>query len=202
MNRRRATGLCVRSEARADRLGSTVAQVADLREPFEPSAEALDVRAAAREELAAEAHVETGPADDVGHEGVAGDEPAAGQSKGEGTDVEPVAWAALSLGEVAFEDGLEPSLGMAFEGAALAREPQTGGQLAQRGLALHDPAQVVLIEVEQEGVSGAVCRRGRKPRTSGGATHQARRPPAHTRRVRPRQSSRSAPIRHWWPLQP
>src|SRR6266540_4811850 len=196
MNRRRATGLCVRSEARADRLGSTVSHLADLREPFEPSAEALDVRAAAREELAAEAHVETGPADDVGHEGVAGDEPAAGQSKGEGTDVEPVAWAALSLGEVAFEDGLEPSLGMAFEGAALAREPQTGGQLAQqleqrqigpcsrlesmglgfgdgdcaasdcrpqgrlklaeRGLALHDPAQVVLIEVEQEGVSGAV----------------------------------------------
>jgi hypothetical protein len=193
------------SETRTHRLRSTVSHLADLREPFEPPAEPLDVRAAAREELAAEAHVETGPADDVGHKGVAGDEPAAGQSKGEGTDVEPVARAAPSLGEVAFEDCLESSLTMAFDSPALARERQTGGQLAQeleqrqvgpcsrfesmslglgdgdgaasdcppqgrlelaeRGLALHDPAQVVLIDVEQEcGVSGAVYRRGRKPR--------------------------------------
>src|SRR6266511_6332274 len=125
MNRRRATGLCVRSEARADRLGSTVSHLADLREPFEPSAEALDVRAAAREELAAEAHIETGPTDDVGHEGVAGDEPAAGQSNCERTDVEPVALAAPARGEVASEDRLQTPLAVALDGATLVRERES-----------------------------------------------------------------------------
>jgi GNAT superfamily N-acetyltransferase len=47
-------------------------------ETLEPSAEPLDVRAAAGEELGAVAHIETGPPDDVGHVGVAGDETAAG----------------------------------------------------------------------------------------------------------------------------
>jgi hypothetical protein len=47
---------------------------------LEPAAEPLDVGAPAGEELAAEAHVETGPAHDVGHESVAGNKAATGQS--------------------------------------------------------------------------------------------------------------------------
>jgi hypothetical protein len=134
--------------------------------------------------------VEAGSADDLGHEGVAGDDMAARESDCEGTEVETVARAGASLGEVAFEDCLETPLAVALEGAGLAREGQPGGELAQEldqrqvgpsgrlepmrlglrdgdrpardsgsqgwlelaegDLSLHDPAQVVLIEVEEE----------------------------------------------------
>jgi len=94
-------------------------------------AKPLDVRPAAGEELAAEAHVQTGSADDVGHEGIAGDEAAAGQCNREGADVETVAGAGLSLGEVAFEDCLETPLAVALDGAALAWKRQTARELAQ-----------------------------------------------------------------------
>ena len=45
-----------------------------LREPLEPLPEPVHVRPPPREELAAEAPVEPGATDDVGHEGVAGHE--------------------------------------------------------------------------------------------------------------------------------
>ena len=102
------------------------------RETLEPSAKPLDVRAATGEELATEAHVKTGPADDVGHEGVAGDEAAAGQSNCEGADVETVARAGPSLGEVAFEDRFETPLAVALDGAGLVHERQAGGELAKQ----------------------------------------------------------------------
>jgi hypothetical protein len=90
-----------------------------LGEPLEPSAKPFNVHASAGEELAAEAHVETGPADDVGHKGVAGDKAAAGQSDRERTNVEAVARAAPSRGEVAFEDRLEAQLAVALDCATL-----------------------------------------------------------------------------------
>jgi hypothetical protein len=92
---------------------------------LEPPAESLDVCSATSEELAAEAHVEAGPADDVGHEGVAGDETASRQGNGEGTEVETVARAGPSLGEVAFENCVETPLAVALDRAAFVRERQT-----------------------------------------------------------------------------
>jgi hypothetical protein len=74
-----------------------------VRQALEPPLEPLDVRPAAGEELTEEAHVETGPADEVGHEGVAGDEAAAGQGDCESAEIEPVARARPSLWEVALE---------------------------------------------------------------------------------------------------
>jgi hypothetical protein len=73
---------------------------------------------AAGEALAAEPHVETCPADDVGHEGITGDEPAAWQSNCERTDVESIARAAPARGEVASEDRFETPLAMSLDGAA------------------------------------------------------------------------------------
>jgi hypothetical protein len=87
---------------------------------------------AAGEELAAEADVETGPAHDVGHEGIAGDETAARQSDCEGTDVETVARTTRSFREVALEDCPETSLARARDGVALVRKPEAAGELAQQ----------------------------------------------------------------------
>ena len=75
--------------------------------------------------------METRPADDVGHEGVAGDEAASGQSSGKGIEVETVALAGPSLREVAFEDCRETPLAEAFDGAVLARKRQAARELAQ-----------------------------------------------------------------------
>jgi hypothetical protein len=66
--------------------------------------------------------VETGSADDVCHEGVAGDETTAGQSDREGADIEPIARASPSPGEVAFEDCSEAPLAMTLQGAELVWE--------------------------------------------------------------------------------
>jgi hypothetical protein len=99
-------------------------------ETLEPSTKTLDIRAAAGEPLAAEADVETGPAHDVGHEGVAGRETAARQSNCEGADVETVARPTRSFREVAFEDRLEPPLAIARDRVAIVGEPQAGGELA------------------------------------------------------------------------
>jgi Glycosyl hydrolase family 65, N-terminal domain len=103
-----------------------------LGEVLESAAKPVDVGAAPGEELAAEAQVETRPADDVGHERVAGDEAAARQSNRERTEVEPVARAAPPLGEVTVEDRLETPLAVALEGTALVREHQTCGELAEQ----------------------------------------------------------------------
>jgi hypothetical protein len=103
-----------------------------LGEPLEPSAKPFNVHASAGEELAAEAHVETGPADDVGHKGVAGDKAAAGQSDRERTNVEAVARAAPSRGEVAFEDRLEAQLAVALDCATLVREHEAAREFAQQ----------------------------------------------------------------------
>jgi hypothetical protein len=78
-----------------------------------------------------EAHVETGSADDVSHEGVAGDEATAGQSDCEGADIEPIARVRPSLREVAFENCSEAPLAVTLQRAEVVRERQTGGELAQ-----------------------------------------------------------------------
>jgi hypothetical protein len=98
---------------------------------LDPHAQPLDIRAAAREELATEAHIEMGSTDDVGHECVAGHEPAAWQCDREGTNVHAVASAGPSLGEVASQRRLETLLAFTLDGAALARERGTGRELAQ-----------------------------------------------------------------------
>jgi len=92
----------------------------------------LDVGAAAGEELTGEAQMETAAAHDVGLESVAGNEPAAGQSSCEGTDVEPIALRSPALGEVAFEDHLEAPLAVALDGAGLLRESEATGELAEQ----------------------------------------------------------------------
>jgi hypothetical protein len=139
--------------------------------------------------VSATGDVETGPADDVGHEGIAGHEATTGKSNWEGAEVETVTLAGPSLGEVAFEDCFETPLAEALDGAVLVRKRQAARELAQqreqrqigpRGrlepvcfrlrdgdrlasdcgsqswleltegdLPLHDSAQVVLIEVEE-----------------------------------------------------
>jgi hypothetical protein len=101
-------------------------------ETLEPSAKPLDVRTAAREELAPEAQVESSSAEDVSHEGIACNEAAAGQSEREGADVEPVAPAGAPLGKVAFEHCLEPLLAVALDCAALAWERRAAGELSQQ----------------------------------------------------------------------
>jgi hypothetical protein len=95
-------------------------------------AKPVDVRPAAAEELATEAHVETGPANASAMNASQVDDAAARQSDRDGTDVRPVARTGPSLGEVAFEDGLETPLAMALDGAALAWECQAGGKLAKQ----------------------------------------------------------------------
>jgi hypothetical protein len=102
-----------------------------VRQTLEPPLEPLDVRPAAGEELTPEAHVETGPADEVGHEGVAGDEAAAGQGDCESAEIEPVARAGPSLWEVALESSSETPLAVTLHGAEVVRQCQTGGELTQ-----------------------------------------------------------------------
>jgi hypothetical protein len=97
-----------------------------LGETLEPVAKPLDVRAAAAEELAAKAHVKAGPAHDIGHESVAGDEAAAWERSRKRTDVETIARAASSLGKVAFEHRLETPLAVAHDGAAGVGKPEAG----------------------------------------------------------------------------
>jgi hypothetical protein len=112
----------------ADRVSAAVAPG----ERLEPSTKPLDVGAAAGEELAAEADVETGPAHDVGHESVARDEVAARQSNCKGAHVEPVACAAPALGEVTLEHRLEAPLAVTLDGATLVREREAAGELTQQ----------------------------------------------------------------------
>ena len=66
---------------------------------LEPFAQAVDVRAAAGEDLRVAEDVQAGAADDVGHEGVAGDQSAAGQGEGDHLQVHRVALQAGALGE-------------------------------------------------------------------------------------------------------
>jgi hypothetical protein len=102
-----------------------------VRQALEPPIEPLDFRPTAGEELTAEAHVETGSADDIGHEGIAGDEAATRQSDREGADVEPVARVRPALWEVAFQNGIEATFAVTLHRAELVRELQTGGELTQ-----------------------------------------------------------------------
>jgi hypothetical protein len=76
--------------------------------------------------------METGPMDDVGHEGVAGDQLAAGEGDCEGSEVDAVAWAAAALREVASEHRFEALLALSLDGVALARERRAGRELAQQ----------------------------------------------------------------------
>jgi hypothetical protein len=98
---------------------------------LEPPLEPLDVHSAAGEELTPEAHVETGSADDIGHEGIAGDEAAAGQGDRESAEIEPVARARPALWEVALESSSETPLAVTLHGAEVVRQCQTGGELTQ-----------------------------------------------------------------------
>jgi hypothetical protein len=98
-----------------------------LEKPLEP----LDVPSAAGEELTPEAHVETGSADDIGHEGIAGDEAAARQSDRESAEIEPVARARPALWEVALESSSETPLAVTLHGPEVVRQCQTGGELTQ-----------------------------------------------------------------------
>ena len=66
----------------------------------------------------AEAPVEAGTADDVGHEGVAGDEGAAGERDGERLEVDPVAASADPLGEVLGGEAPQAALDVALGGLA------------------------------------------------------------------------------------
>jgi hypothetical protein len=92
-----------------------------VRQTLQPPLEPLDVHSAAGEELTPEAHVETGPADEVGHEGVAGDEAAAGQGDCESAEIEPVARARPSLREVALESSSETPLAVKLHRAEAVR---------------------------------------------------------------------------------
>jgi hypothetical protein len=103
---------------------------ASLGKALEPTAKSLNVRAATGVELAAEADVETSSPDDVGHEGVARDEAAAGQSDREGTHVETITRAAPSLREIAFEDSVEMPFAVTLDRTALTRQCHAGGEFA------------------------------------------------------------------------
>jgi hypothetical protein len=70
--------------------------------------------------------------DDVGHEGVAGDQPTAGQGYCECADVHGVAWAAAALGEVASKHRFETLLAFTLDGASLALERRAVGELAKQ----------------------------------------------------------------------
>ena len=160
-------------------------------EPREALAQPDYVGAPAGEEFATEAHVESSPAHDVGHERVAGDEPAARQGERKRLEVDDVARTASAVGEVTLEAAGEAPLAGALERispvgqAQTARElaeeieqrqvgprrrldamrlglghgdraprhgrPQHRLELAEGGLPLHHPAEVVLVEVEEEG---------------------------------------------------
>ena len=70
---------------------------------LEPLPQAVDIGAAPGVEVAPEANVQPAPADDVGHERVAGREPAAGERKRERPHVHAVARPSASLGKVALQ---------------------------------------------------------------------------------------------------
>jgi hypothetical protein len=71
---------------------------------LEPLPQPVDVGAAAGVELAAEANVQAAPADDVGHERVAGREPAAGERKRERPHVHAIARPSVPFGKVALQE--------------------------------------------------------------------------------------------------
>jgi hypothetical protein len=70
--------------------------------------------------------------DDIGHEGIAREEPAAGEGDREGTNVNTVAPARPSLGEIASKHRFEPLLAFPLDGAPLAGERRAAGELAQQ----------------------------------------------------------------------
>jgi hypothetical protein len=70
--------------------------------------------------------------DDVGHEGVAGDQPTAGQGDCESADVHGVAGAAAALGEVASKHDFEMLLACTLDSAPLVRERRASGKVAQK----------------------------------------------------------------------
>jgi hypothetical protein len=70
--------------------------------------------------------------DDVGHERIAGDEPAARQGDCESTKVDAVAPASPPFGEVALKHRFEALLAFTLDGAPLTRERRAGGELAQQ----------------------------------------------------------------------
>jgi hypothetical protein len=99
-------------------------------EPLDPPAQPLDVRTAACVKLVAEAHIEAGSTDDIGHEGVAGHEAATGERDCEGADVHAVTLTGSSLGKVAPQRRFEALPALTLDRAALARERRAGGELA------------------------------------------------------------------------
>jgi hypothetical protein len=75
--------------------------------------------------------VQAAPADDVGHERVAGREPAAGESKRERPQVHAVARAAASLGKVTLQDHAQTTLELLLGSAGPVGQPQPPRELTQ-----------------------------------------------------------------------
>jgi hypothetical protein len=75
--------------------------------------------------------VQATPADDVGHERVAGHEPAAGERKRERPQVHAVARAAASLGKVTLQDHAQTTLELLLGSAGPVRQPESVREVAQ-----------------------------------------------------------------------
>jgi hypothetical protein len=75
--------------------------------------------------------VQAAPADDVGHERVAGREPAAGERKRERPQVHAVARAAASLGKVTLQDHAQTTLELLLGSAGPVGQPQPSRELTQ-----------------------------------------------------------------------
>ena len=103
-----------------------------LPQRFDPSPQELDVWSPTRVELDVEADVEAGSPHDVGHEGIAGDEPAARERGGERTQVDDVARLGATLGEVALEQGCEAQPEALLERPRGIREPPAAGKSAKQ----------------------------------------------------------------------
>src|SRR5215211_4750989 len=91
-------------------------------ERLQARSEPLDVGAAAREQLAAEARVEPRAAHDVGHERVAGDQPTAREREAERAQVDRVTRPRRPERELARGRGGQPALALALERPGLVRE--------------------------------------------------------------------------------
>jgi hypothetical protein len=99
---------------------------------LKPVAEAQHVGSAAGEQLADVADVETGPADDVAHERVAGDELAAGDGLRQRVEIGVVAGLGAPERELVRDRPLHPPAGFARGATGLLGQAASGRELAQQ----------------------------------------------------------------------
>lgn len=76
--------------------------------------------------------MQSAPADDVGHERVAGRKPAAGKRKRERPQVHAVARPAASLGKVTLQDHAQTTLELPLARAGPVRQPESVREVAQK----------------------------------------------------------------------